>query len=998
MSVLLAANWAQTSGTVRQSVTKPYIPSVENQHWQSRFGALTIALANSTIGAADSLFVLGGDTYENENLPIDLDIRSADWTHGYKNDVWVTEGTEWITHPDIALRNRHGQKLPRQTSYQRWDKRQKGLLPPIGVTYDEWISCQPAVIANKPNREVCSEPEWQYPVQWSPRRFHAGVFFKDFIWVFGGRARESHELPEIRSVGGIFNPRVADIERRSDGKNFDQIFTNQREASVYKSDVWKSRDGVTWQLVTPGCKAPQLNLVAAGNPKEGKHGKKEAACVTDEDCYKPAEQCLEIENGFFTCVCKMWSPREQHQAAVFKDNMYVVGGYASRLFSESSNCGGYACGDVDASSYRYYMQDVWRSTDGENWFAVTFGTSDGFPGRGGHQMLVLDTHNGIPAYFYIFGGRGGDPTTNEQYYFNDIWRSPAENPALWEQVTSSEVGWEPRTSHVVLLETPSALNRNTRNILLYGGKNASGTILEDVWMWRPDIPGEPWRKDFEQNALYRSGSGASFAYREDSPATYYVYPDAPIEYLRRFWVPPSDEKAMGSGLRPKELSFLTDKKLEQLHTVGIETIRDLATADKYQILRLRGHDYPQVEETDLMNFVDVCNARVLAEAVVEKCTLKEVEFYDGHRGMPWNVRNVWGGPPPAVGSNPEWHGVDYSHLHVEKTADELIDEWDGCSHLSGETLPNVIGLGKVTQVSSITNPKAALQELQCRYTPGPRMMHFGAYFEERFYIFGGFTAENKLAADSWYRDDRMPTVQFKKKPPSRSSVPHFRFASDEGGVAYEYRVYNPATFQELREWTPVVSKHSVDWLDWRMGGPGNGYYTLYVRGIDPAGNRDETYENGRNVYTWFYESPTPWDIILGSLFGFLFLCLLCYLEYRRRMKRAAMERYAMKRMRRKFKAMQTDQDNRQVDWRTLYNESKAEREAKDPELIKRQKKAAANNNKAKVKREKEVVKREKEKEKIKKKLAAARKGPGGAGGGTMAGSSAILDAFSTVNL
>ncbi|CAM9247287.1 unnamed protein product, partial [Ectocarpus fasciculatus] len=924
-----AANWAQTSGKVKQNVVKPLIPSPYDEHWQSRFGALTVVLGNSSIGAADSLFVMGGDTYDNENLAIDLKSRSADWAHGYKNDVWVTEGTEWITLPDIAIRTRYGQKQPRQTSFQKWEKKQKGLLPPIGVTYDEWISCQPAVIANKVDPSVCSLAEWQYPVQWSPRRFHAGVFFNDYIWVFGGRAREAIEMPEDRTVGGIFNPRVADIERRADGKNFEQIFTNQRETSVYKSDVWKSRDGVTWELVTPGCKAPQQNLVAAGNPTEGKHGKKADACVTDEDCYKPAEQCVEIENGFFTCVCKMWSPREQHQAAVYKNNMYVVGGYASRLFSERSNCGEFACGDVDASSYRYYMQDVWRSTDGENWFAVTLGTSDGFPGRGGHQMLLLNQFQGIPAYFYIFGGRGGDPTTNDLYYYNDIWRSPAENPLLWEQVNASLVGWEPRTSHVVLLETPSALNQNTRNIMLYGGKNKDGDILEDVWMWRPD----------------------------------------------RYWVPPYSEEGMGEGLRPKELSYLTEKKLSQLHTVGISTIRDLATADKYQILRLRGHDYPQVEETDLMDFEDICNARRLAEAVVEKCTVADdIKFYDGFNHEPWSVKNEWGGPPPAVGSNPEWHDVDYSPLHIEKSLDEIIDEWDGCEALSQFSLPNVIGLGKVSQVSNIASPHSAIQELQCRYTPGPRMMHFGAYFEERFYIFGGFTSVDKLAADSWYRDDRMPTVRFKTKPPSRSSVPHFRFTSDEGGVAYEYRVYDPLNYKELREWTPVVSKHSVDWLDWREGGPGNGYYSLYVRGIDPAGNRDEMYQSGRNVYTWFYESPIPWDIILGSLFGFLFLCFVCYLEYRRRVKRAAMERYAMKRMRRKFKAMQTDQDNRQVDWRTLYNESKAQREAMDPDVIKKQKKAAATNNKAKVKREKEVAKREKEKEKIKKKLAAARKG------------------------
>jgi hypothetical protein len=114
---------------------------------------------------------------------------------------------------------------------------------------------------------------------------------------------------------------------------------------------------------------------------------------------------------------------------------------------------------------------------------------------------------------------------------------------------------------------------------------------------------------------------------------------------------------------------------------------------------------------------------------------------------------------------------------------------------------------------------------------------------------------------------------------------------------------------------------------------------------------------GRNVYEWYYESPIPWDIILGSLFGFLFLCTLAYLEYRRRVKRAAMERYAMKRMRRKFKAMQTENDSRQVDWRTLYNESKAKREAEDPEKLKKQKKNARKNAKLKETREKEVQRR-----------------------------------------
>ena len=72
-----------------------------------------------------------------------------------------------------------------------------------------------------------------------------------------------------------------------------------------------------------------------------------------------------------TGVCSMWSPREQHAVAAYGSYMYVSGGYASRLYSQFSNCGPFACGDTDASAYRYFMSDVWRSTDGNIWESVT---------------------------------------------------------------------------------------------------------------------------------------------------------------------------------------------------------------------------------------------------------------------------------------------------------------------------------------------------------------------------------------------------------------------------------------------------------------------------------------------------------------------------------------------------------------------------------------------------------------------------------------------------
>ena len=63
---------------------------------------------------------------------------------------------------------------------------------------------------------------------------------------------------------------------------------------------------------------------------------------------------------------------------------------------------------------------------------------------------------------------------------------------------------------------------------------------------------------------------------------------------------------------------MDDHKLAMLHKVGIYTIRDLAEVDKYMILKLRGHDFPGVEE--VMDFTDICDLRALAVAAVEKCT------------------------------------------------------------------------------------------------------------------------------------------------------------------------------------------------------------------------------------------------------------------------------------------------------------------------------------------------------------------------------------------
>jgi hypothetical protein len=67
--------------------------------------------------------------------------------------------------------------------------------------------------------------------------------------------------------------------------NPQQRFSSQREAIVLKSDVWRSKDGNVWELVTPGCHAPQSNLVAKGNTHDNKFGTVEFSCNSAADCY-----------------------------------------------------------------------------------------------------------------------------------------------------------------------------------------------------------------------------------------------------------------------------------------------------------------------------------------------------------------------------------------------------------------------------------------------------------------------------------------------------------------------------------------------------------------------------------------------------------------------------------------------------------------------------------------------------------------------------------------
>jgi hypothetical protein len=67
----------------------------------------------------------------------------------------------------------------------------------------------------------------------------------------------------------------------------------------------------------------------------------------------------------------------------------------------------------------------------------------------------------------------------------------------------------------------------------------------------------------------------------------------------------------------------------------------------------------------------------------------------------------------------------------------------------------------------------------------------------------------------------------------------------------------------VRGWTKANSKISIRFLSIKAGGPGSGNYIFYVRAVDAAGNRDFTFVEGQNMYTWYYKNPLNWALILG---------------------------------------------------------------------------------------------------------------------------------------
>jgi hypothetical protein len=280
-------------------------------------------------------------------------------------------------------------------------------------------------------------------------------------------------------------------------------------------------------------------------------------------------------------------------------------------------------------------------------------------------------------------------------------------------------------------------------------------------------------------------------------------------------------------------------------------------------------------------------------AFVEKCALKVANSSLFHRSIKRIGHSLNTSPSIICG-----RGGDSQPC--------MAKDWDGCTPIPNAETVDVHGLGDVAVPQMKYNVPGAVEELFCRQAPGHRYLGASAYVDNKVVVLGGITDNaTRLHRDVWARDEVFPRAIITAMPESYTPQSIFFFDSNEAGAhVFEYKLLKEDN--DLTPWTTTTKSIGVDvsWLDDKKGGPGQGWYTLYVRAIDPSGNRDVTFSTQANVYKWYYVPPVPWGAVAGGVFTSLVLIFGGYYEYRRRKRRATLQRFALRRLRRKFKLKQ----------------------------------------------------------------------------------------------
>ncbi|HEX4952404.1 MAG TPA: hypothetical protein VF017_03280 [Thermoanaerobaculia bacterium] len=252
--------------------------------------------------------------------------------------------------------------------------------------------------------------EWREELReapWPARRGHAAAVFAGKMWIFGG------------SLGA---DQAGDVWASPDGRSWERITAqapwgprNEHAVVVYRDrlfllggwsggnrcDVWSSADGKAWRReVAEAPWAGRNSLAAAsfrgrlwvlggwGLRSDGREGNLgDAWSSTDGATWQAA------------AGQPAWAPRNGHTATVFRDRLWLLGGWADR---------GGGSGQVLEGN----VNDVWSTADGLAWGPVTSRAS--WLPRNGHTAAVFRDQLWVLAgWSHNIGGTS----------INDLWHT-----------------------------------------------------------------------------------------------------------------------------------------------------------------------------------------------------------------------------------------------------------------------------------------------------------------------------------------------------------------------------------------------------------------------------------------------------------------------------------------------------------------------------------------------------------------------------------------------
>ncbi len=302
----------------------------------------------------DRLWILGGwfDSFEPAPRDVWSSVDGKSWT-------LATQAAPW-QHSDLPMSIVYKDRMWMMGGWA------DGRLPTHSASNQVWSSCDGVA--------------WEQVTQaasWSPRIAAALVEFKGKMFLLGGT--ENYYFGDAKSL---------------------------------KNDIWSSSDGKQWTLVTSSAPwSPRAYHQAAVLDNKiyvfgGGNYVPEYHALNDVWCSEDGANWAQVTSA------APWSPRLWFSSAVYRDHLWVLGGWSN---NPNKNWG-----------------DVWYSKDGKNWIELK--ADESWKERHEHSAFVFQDK------LWIAGGHA-QPLSNEVWSLQLPKDWPNDEPARLQASTETIGHW-----------------------------------------------------------------------------------------------------------------------------------------------------------------------------------------------------------------------------------------------------------------------------------------------------------------------------------------------------------------------------------------------------------------------------------------------------------------------------------------------------------------------------------------------------------------------------